>query len=273
MKWAEFNRFIRERWATTASEQEMTWTVREIARHLEQKPIQNAITEGVDIPISKLEEVVSQLNASMPLPYILGEVDFYGLRMKCDSRALIPRPETEELIKWVLDDQKPGGSVIDIGTGSGCIALALARFGNWRSVVGLDVSKDALDLAKTNQDLLGLDVEWVESSVAEYHEGQWDAIVSNPPYIPKSDAVEMEDGVLNYEPHLALFVENEDPFYFYSAISNYAHNHLVEGGALYVEIHELTGDAIHTLLTQAGWTSVEVKRDMNNKMRMVKATK
>lgn len=219
---------------------------------------------------------VHRLKENEPFQHILGSTEFYGLEIKCDHRALIPRPETEELVDWIVNDFKgQNPSIIDVCAGTGCIALALkSQFKN-SIVEGLDVSVDALNLAKENAVSLNLDVDFQELDVLAATEigskpQKWDVIVSNPPYIPVSDKVKMHANVLDFEPGLALFVSNEDPLLFYRTIGQLSIASLAENGALYVEIHEELGVEVVELFEMIGFKDVQCKKDLQGKDRMVK---
>lgn len=219
---------------------------------------------------------VHRLKENEPFQHILGSTEFYGLEIKCDHRALIPRPETEELVDWIVNDFKgQDPSIIDVCAGTGCIALALkSQFPN-SLVEGLDVSVDALNLAKENASKLELAVQFHELDVLATAEigskfQKWDVIVSNPPYIPVSDKAKMHANVLDFEPGLALFVSNEDPLLFYRTIGKLAIASLAENGVLYVEIHEELGAEVVELLEGIGFKDVQCKKDLQGKDRMVK---
>jgi release factor glutamine methyltransferase len=223
--------------------------------------------------------IVKRLQANEPFQYIIGHVEFYGLTLKTDKRALIPRPETEELVRWIVDDHSAQKelNVMDLCSGSGCIALAVKSELTKAKVIGADVSKDALNLARENAVSLDLDVEWFEldlldpTAYARFEEAAFDSWVSNPPYIPHADKTSMAANVLEHEPHLALFVEDTDPLLFYRVIAQQGKKCLKKGGRLYFEIHENLADAVAQLLQHENYLSVEVKKDLQGKNRMVKA--
>lgn len=223
--------------------------------------------------------IVKRLQSNEPFQYIIGHTDFYGLSIKTDKRALIPRPETEELVRWIVDDQiaKKELKIIDLCTGSGCIALALKSAFKDANVIGVDVSADALNLARENTYSLGLEVEWLELDLLDeqaysvLEASSFDVWVSNPPYIPSADKSAMAENVLEHEPHLALFVEDHDPLIFYRVIAQQGKKYLKKGAGLYFEIHEdLSGPVAH-LLEQESYHSVEIRQDLQGKNRMVKA--
>ncbi len=220
---------------------------------------------------------VHRMKENEPFQHVLGSTEFYGLEIKCDNRALIPRPETEELVDWIVNDFKNHEfSIIDVCTGSGCIALALKSVFKNCTVEAVDVSKDALDLAKDNAEILNLDVRFYEDDILAttklgMNARKWDVIVSNPPYIPVSDKDQMHANVLDYEPGLALFVSNDDALIFYRKIAELAKESLSKSGALYFEIHENLSSDVQALLKSIGFQSVVCRQDMQGKDRMIKA--
>ncbi|MGE0560883.1 MAG: peptide chain release factor N(5)-glutamine methyltransferase [Flavobacteriales bacterium] len=221
----------------------------------------------------KLIYLVKDLKKHKPLAYILGEWEFYGLPFKVNEHTLIPRPETEELVRLILNENKQENlSILDIGTGSGCIAIALKKNSPTFIVSAFDVSEDALDTAKNNALLNQADVKFKKIDIltpANYSE-KYDIIVSNPPYIPLKDIKEMDKNVTDFEPHLALFVEDNNPLIFYKAIAGFAKKHLNPSGKLYVEIHEKLGQEVKLLFESFGLKAVEIVKDINEKDRMVK---
>ena len=209
-----------------------------------------------------------------PLQYVLGSAYFFGMDLHVNSSVLIPRPETEELVRWILETIKPNNhSVLDIGTGSGAIALALKKAQpNW-NVCGVDVSKDALQVAQRNSTELQLEVEWKEVDILaeNFPEGNWNCIVSNPPYITVSEGNEMRTSVVQHEPHLALFVPENDPLLFYRRILELA-NQCEKVNQVFFEIHENYSNETFALGESMGWKG-ELKKDMQEKSRMLLFTK
>lgn len=223
----------------------------------------------------KFKLAIETINAGEPVQYVLGKAYFYGLELQIDKRALIPRPETEELVDWVLESISPVATILDIGTGSGCIALALKDNLPEAKICGVDESEDALSLAQSNAELLQLDVKLKKAdalNLSAYFNRKWDAIVSNPPYIPKSEAKEMKPHVVNFEPEMALFVPDEDSLLFYREIAHYAKEHLTENGMLFFEIHEYLANDVVDLLDEFGFSKVEIRKDLQEKERMVRAS-
>ena len=209
-----------------------------------------------------------------PLQYVLGSAYFFGMDLHVNSSVLIPRPETEELVRWILETIKPNNhSVLDIGTGSGAIALALKKAQpNW-NVCGVDVSKDALQVAQRNSTELQLEVEWKEVDILaeNFPEGNWNCIVSNPPYITVSEGNEMRTSVVQHEPHLALFVPENDPLLFYRRILELA-NQCEKVNQVFFEIHENYATETFALGESMGWKG-ELKKDLQGKSRMLLFTK
>ncbi len=221
----------------------------------------------------RLDEALSRLAAGEPLQYILGHTPFCGLDFKVDSRVLIPRPETAELVEWVAHDSAKAGSLLDIGTGSGCIAVTLAHKLPGCRVQAWDISEGALEVAAGNSRLNATDVEFrkVDVLAAGDAECRFDVIVSNPPYVMESEKAQMEDTVLEHEPHTALFVQDNDALVFYRAIARLGRRILNSCGSLYFEINPLKADDMKKMLSDAGYHNVELRSDIYGKLRMIKA--
>ena len=221
---------------------------------------------------SLLESALARLAKGEPLQYVIGSTPFCGLTFKVDSRVLIPRPETAELVEWVAQDADSKGSLLDVGTGSGCIAISLAhRLPGWK-VQGWDISDGALEVARENSRLNGTQVEFRKVDILNADpDCRFDVIVSNPPYVLDSEKGQMEDTVLDYEPHLALFVSDTDPLLFYRAIAAFGHRNLNPSGRLYFEINPLKVEEMKDMLMGAGYRDVEVRNDIFGKPRMIKA--
>ena len=218
----------------------------------------------------KLLDIVSRLVEEEPLQYILGTAEFMSLEFKVNKHTLIPRPETQELLQWVL--QEDFKSVLDIGTGSGCIAISLAKQSK-ACLSALDSSKEALEVAKYNAKYNEVAINFIHADILKKPALQqtFDLIVSNPPYVMESDKKLMHTNVLKYEPHTALFVPDKEALVFYNSITDFAQNHLNENGKLFFEIHEKKGDELLQMLQKKGFSKVELKKDMQGKDRMVKA--
>jgi release factor glutamine methyltransferase len=228
--------------------------------------------------------IVKRLNNHEPIQYILGETNFYGRRFLVDDSVLIPRPETEELVDYICRWEKKTQrvelekKVLDIGTGSGCIAISLAKELSHVKVWGYDVSERTLTTAQKNADLnAAANVNFEKVDILQYLSDEvptrlrFDIIVSNPPYVTRQEAAQMRSNVLNFEPHLALFVEDDDPLIFYQAIANFAVQTLKEEGLVVVEINENLGEETAEVFMKAGFSTVEVIKDIYQKNRFVKA--
>lgn len=228
------------------------------------------ITEGDLLLIIRS---VNRLLENEPLDYILGNTEFYGAMFKVGKEVLIPRPETEELCEWIIAEETTNNlKVADIGTGSGCIAITLAKHLKNATVYACDVSTSALGLAKENAELNSVCISTKAFDVLENFpiEEKLDIIVSNPPYVLESDKAEMDKNVLDYEPHLALFVEDNDPLLFYRKIGEHAKRQLNTTGRLYFEIHERYSDEVQSLLSDLEFSNIEVRQDAQGKERMVR---
>ena len=233
-----------------------------------------ADSEVPDFVEQKMRRAVERLLAHEPIQHIVGVAHFHGHRFKVDRHTLIPRPETEQLVDMIID-QNPATDlrVLDIGTGSGCIAISLARAMKFAQVTAFDVSQAALDVAAGNASALGAKVKFCLTDIlsAKPTDNQFDIIVSNPPYICHSEKSQMESNVLLYEPHTALFVPDDDPLLFYRAIAQYASRALSPNGKLYFEINAAYGNATAQLLKQHGFTDIEIVRDFYGRDRFVSA--
>jgi len=236
--------------------------------------------------LSNFELILDELLKGKPLQYILGETYFYGLKFKVNPFVLIPRPETEELVDWIIsvchgDEQilhrkSKIVNLLDIGTGSGCIAISLKKNLPNTSVYAFDISADALEVAKRNAVLNSVEVDFILDDIlkSQYaiHNTQYDIIVSNPPYIKEDEKSAMHHNVLANEPHKALFVSNENPLIFYNAIADFALKNLIKDGLLFFEINEYLGQQTVNLLKHKGFTNIELRKDMQRKDRMIKAS-
>ncbi len=226
----------------------------------------------------QVNEIVSRLKKDEPLQYILGETEFYGLKFYCKAGALIPRPETEELVDLIAREyagQLP--AILDLGTGTGCIPISLKKQLPLASVFGCDISETCLQLARENAALNEAPVSFFKLNMLE---PEWptelppfDVLVSNPPYVCESEKKLMQANVLNYEPELALFVSDDDPLLFYRAIVSLAAKNLKSGGKLFWEINEALGKECCRLLETAGYQKVNLLKDINGKDRMISAQK
>jgi release factor glutamine methyltransferase len=225
---------------------------------------------------SLFDNALGKLEKEVPIQYVLGETEFYGMKFNVSPGVLIPRPETEELVDLIIKETRNSEiSIIDIGTGSGCIAISLARHLPKACVTALDVSDVALQIAQTNAELNQVEIEFIESDILKQVslENDWDVIVSNPPYVLFSEKGKMHNNVLAHEPHSALFVPDNDPLLFYRKIAQLAHKHLTKNGKLYFEINEVLGDETVEMLKLSGFEDVNLFKDVFGKNRMVSAAK
>lgn len=222
----------------------------------------------------KFQKAILRLQNHEPVQYIIGETEFYGLPFKVNTHTLIPRPETEELVEWILSGFPPSGArgILDIGTGTGCIAISLAKNLPNTKISALDISEEALKIAEANAKLNKVEVDFFQKDIlaAETLPKKYDVIVSNPPYVRELEKKQMQQNVLKYEPHSALYVKDEDPLLFYRAISRLAKNHLNPGGKLFFEINEYLAYEMTELLKAEGFKNIEIKKDIYGKDRMLK---
>lgn len=225
----------------------------------------------------KINEVISRINAEEPVQYILGTTYFYGRKFNVNPAVLIPRSETEVLIEEVLKEVDPfsPGTILDIGTGSGCIAITLAKELPAKRVLALDVSDSALKTAGENAQQLGASVEFLKVNVLTENLPVMplEVLVSNPPYVTDSESHSMKKNVLDYEPHLAMFVPDHDPFVFYSTIARKGYASLTDAGKVFVEINERYGNEVADIFKDAGFKTVRIVKDLQGKNRIVSASK
>ena len=247
-----------------------------------------------DANLSELKIILKRLQKEEPIQYILGNTEFYGLPFKVNKNTLIPRPETEELVEWVIKEvtelqsnnvakldtdvistknEEKTLSILDIGTGTGCIPISLAKNLNDVKISAIDVSSEALKVAQQNTTLNNVDISFLEMDILETKElpQQYNLIVSNPPYVRELEKVEISNNVLKSEPHLALFVEDDNPLIFYSKIADLAKNHLKEDGLLFFEINQYLGKETVAMLKQKGFNTIKLKKDLFGNDRMIKA--
>lgn len=227
----------------------------------------------------KLHFAVKKLKKEEPIQYLIGETEFAGLTIQVNTDVLIPRPETEELVEKIISEnsEKNNLTLLDIGTGSGCIALSLKKRLPQSTVVAIDVSAEALAVAAQNKDLNNLDVSFVQLDILNKNTrntlGMYNLIVSNPPYVTETDKRQMQNNVINYEPHLALFVTDDDPLLFYREIAEFALSHLKEKGSLWFEINEALADEVIGFLESKAYGTIELHNDVHNKARFVSCVK
>ncbi len=239
----------------------------------------NILSEAAE----KIQSILDELKTGKPVQYILGSTEFYGLNFLVTPATLIPRPETEELVEWVLESQKlkvkslKPVSILDIGTGSGCIAISIKKNLPGALVTAIDISADALHTAKQNAVINEVEVDFIEDDTLntkfDIEHLKFDIIISNPPYVTLDDKLQMHQNVTGFEPHSALFVPEHDPLIFYKAITDFAIRGLSDGGQLFFEINENFGKETVELLSHKKFTNIELRKDMSGRDRMVKAKK
>ena len=226
--------------------------------------------------LEDLDAITERLKKNEPVQHVLGEAWFAGMKFKVNKNVLIPRPETEELVDWIVKETNTECSIIDIGTGSGCIPITLKKKLPEANVSAIDVCSEALFTATENAVALNAEVNFVLLDFLDEEKwkelAQFDIIVSNPPYIKQSEINTMHERVKEFEPHLALFVPDNDSLLFYKKLSDFSMKHLNAGGKLFVEINEALGEQVVNLFKAAGFENIELKKDMQEKDRMIKAT-
>ncbi|WP_299010258.1 peptide chain release factor N(5)-glutamine methyltransferase [uncultured Tenacibaculum sp.] len=251
-----------------------------IEEYLGLQRIDFTLQPTLEIPSKKcdlLDTALARLQKEEPIQYILGKTEFYGYPFKINENTLIPRPETEELVEWILNevkDNKQQLSILDIGTGTGCIPISLKKNIPSANVSAIDVSEEALKVAKENASLNKAEITFILQDIlqTENLSRQYDVIVSNPPYVRELEKVEIKNNVLENEPHLALFVDDDNPLIFYKKIADLAIKSLTKNGLLFFEINQYLGPETIEMLKRKGFTKVELRKDLFGNNRMIKAT-
>ena len=287
--------WLRQRLQTVYDEQESINISSMVMEHVTGLPRMDRLSKK-DIPLNvhqlhHLTEIEHRLMKHEPVQYILGKSWFAGMELFVDKGVLIPRPETEELVEWIVNDVKARGidvfstdptdadkttilKILDIGTGSGCIALALKKKMPKAEVWGCDISEEALNVARRNSASLNIRVDFQGVNFLDEAQQKFlpsvDIIVSNPPYIPHQNKETMHANVVDHEPHTALFVPNDDALIFYKALATFGKKRLHAGGTIYAEIHENLGAEVKQLFEKEGYAEVTIKNDMQGKQRMVR---
>ena len=224
--------------------------------------------------LDMFSKVIIRLLNEEPIQYILNTTSFYGLDFICTPSVLIPRPETEELVDWILKSEKNKISILDIGTGTGCIPISLAKNNTDYTVSALDISDAGLELAKDNAQKNEVDISFISADIFSYtSEKKYDLIVSNPPYVRNLEKIKIQNNVLNFEPPLALFVDDDDPLVFYRAILEFAKSNLSEKGSVYFEINENLFNEMESLLASYRFSEIELKKDVFGKYRFIRGLK
>jgi release factor glutamine methyltransferase len=272
-------KLIRQKLSPTYSAEEVESLARLILEHVTGlNRLQMHLNQKEVLPESKIMQIMEILNRLLdhePIQYILGETDFYGLKFSVSPDVLIPRAETEELVDWIISEEKDSSqSLLDIGTGSGCIPIAIDKHARIDLVEGWDISEEALKIARQNAERNDSGVRFSLQDIFDTSHipstSKWDVIVSNPPYVLTEESALMQQNVIGFEPHLALFVPDHDPLIFYRAIAQFAAVHLQPHGSLYFEINEKQGDQTAELLKAHGFTDILTRKDLQGKERMVR---
>lgn len=227
-----------------------------------------------ELQVTQLNEIQNRLLNYEPWQHVVGFADFYGSKFHVSPDVLVPRSETEELVQLILDNVKPMQTILDIGTGSGCIPISIKKKYEHLTVFGLDISEAALKIARQNAALNQVEINWRQADILNSNEwsrvgGQFDIIVSNPPYVLESDKSKMHRNVLDFDPELALFVADETPLLFYNAIADFALQYLKPNGQLYFEIHQDFGKETAELLRNKGFRNVAIVKDLFNNERII----
>ena len=235
----------------------------------------NPNLEITNSDVSFFKDSIKKLNKQTPIQYITGETEFYGLKLKVNKNVLIPRPETEELVDWILKDYKNQSNlnILDVGTGSGCIPIALSKNLKKATIHAYDISTKALKLAEKNAQFNDAKISFKKVNIltTDVLDNKFDVIVSNPPYVQELEKDKIKNNVLQYEPHLALFVKNEDPLLFYKKIAKLAKISLKENGRLYFEINQYLGLETKISLQNIGFKNIELRKDIYGNDRMIRA--
>ncbi|AZJ35789.1 peptide chain release factor N(5)-glutamine methyltransferase [Tenacibaculum singaporense] len=250
-----------------------------IEEYLDLKRIDLILQPNIEISSNikeLLDKALERLKKEEPIQYILGKTEFYGLPFKVNENTLIPRPETEELVEWILEEISVNDkrNILDIGTGTGCIPISLKKNLPSSNFSAIDVSEEALEIAKQNAKLNEVEISFINEDILKTKRlnGMFDIIVSNPPYVRELEKVEIKNNVLKNEPHLALFVKDDNPLLFYKKIADLAKSNLTKNGLLFFEINQYLGSETVDMLKSKGFTQIELQKDMFGNDRMIKAS-
>lgn len=269
--------YIQESLKELYPENEISGFSRIIIEHITHKPYRIIMLDKYEFSDQERDMatlIIERLKKYEPIQYILEETEFFGLPFSVNRHTLIPRPETEELVELIINENtKNDLSILDIGTGSGCIAIALAKHLKGSSIHAWDISAEAIDIARLNSKKNGVDIQFRNIDILSDYptDSKFDIIVSNPPYVLESEKANMDSNVLNYEPHTALFVPDNKALLFYERIADVANNLLKSGGKLYFEINQAKGKETIEMLNQKGYLNTVLYKDMSGLDRMVKA--
>ncbi|MCG8475763.1 MAG: peptide chain release factor N(5)-glutamine methyltransferase [Cytophagales bacterium] len=268
---------LKEAWPEEEARALAYWVVEELFGLDKMQCLLNVSVAVPDEQVKEWQNALERLLNREPVQYVFSCAYFYGRKFRVTPSVLIPRPETEELVRWILDENadKKGLKVLDIGTGSGCIPISLSLERPDMRVSAVDISSQALKIARDNAQTLRASVEFFERDILarSFPGSSYDIVVSNPPYVRVAEKEEMDEHVLEHEPHLALFVEDDTPLLFYRRIAALARKDLVSGGKLYFEINEAFAQETVQLMEELGFEELEVRTDMQGKDRMVRGKK
>jgi len=273
-------KYIRNELKDLYSKNETEGLIRYIFEYIKDYSVSDMIIHDRDVLTekerAKVKSIVSELKTNKPIQYILKETEFYGLPFKVNADVLIPRPETEELVDWIVKENIDfKGSVLDVGTGSGCIAVSLKKNLKNSDVYGIDISEKALIVAQSNALLNNVNVSFFKKDVLNIYDYEslpkLDIIVSNPPYVTDKEKIQMKDNVLKYEPFNALFVPNDDPLKFYRALAELGEKKLKDKGKIFWEINENYGENCVQLLKDHNFYHIQLRKDICGKDRMISA--
>ncbi len=280
----EFQRQLQQVYDTREADNITSWAIEHITG-LRKIDVVIQKTKALDHEQEEqLRKCLGELLLQKPIQYVLNEAWFAGMKFYVNEHVFIPRPETEELVEWISEQvrstkyevQKSRSAIgiLDVGTGSGCIAIVLKKKLPELRITAIDISNEALEVVKKNAAALETDIDFLQLDFLKLAQRdklpKFDLIVSNPPYIPRKDQLTMSPTVVDYEPHVALFVEDDDPLLFYRLIADFAKDHLNPSGKIFLEIHEDLGEKVSKLFKERDFASVELRKDMQGKDRMMK---
>ena len=275
----EFNNLFKSKLIARVDKNELDefffWLIDHFCNCSRMDYILNSSTKIPKTQEQNLKNSIDSLLNEMPIQYVIGETNFMNLIFKLNNSVLIPRPETEELVRWIINDEHTNKNILDIGTGSGCIAVSLSKNLNNCKVTGWDISEDIIKIANHNATLNNVTVEFELSDITKPKlvDNKYDVIVSNPPYVTIKEKKFISNNVKFFEPYTALFVEDDDPLYFYKKIFHFSNTNLKPNGFLYLEINENFSKEVIKLLKDKGFYDIKLKNDFRSKNRMIKAVK
>ena len=275
----EFNNLFKNKLSSKINENELDefffWLIDHYCNFSRMNYILNSNYKISKNQVVKLINSIDLLKNDMPIQYVIGQTNFMDLVFKLNNNVLIPRPETEELVEWIIKDAHVNKNILDIGTGSGCIAISLSKYLSYCNITGWDINEDVLNIANHNATLNNVNVLFELSDITKpkLSKEKFDVIVSNPPYITNKEKKLISNNVKSFEPHSALFVEDDNPLFFYKNILDFSISNLKSKGFLYLEINENFYKEVLKLLKDKGFYDIKLKKDFRLKYRMIKAVK